>query len=127
MEFLGERLRKEGMLRTNEGGPGETTPFLDLPSTARDSHTSHTTKLLSQFFGILVAVSVGVYAGICCRSAEESWMYSTLFCVEGLATSCFALILKTHAHRKTVVAFATYFVISAILTPCAYLLGFHLE
>ena len=105
-----------------EGEPVETATFggdgqqEDEPSTAK--------KIWNRFFGVFVSITIGVYAGLMCRTMQEAWIYSALFCGEALVCACVAGIIKTYSFKRSITTFAIYFVISAISTPVSCWLGF---
>lgn len=98
----------------------ETTAFLPKGDQQQDEYQpSKAKKIWNRFFGIFVSVTIGVYAGLICRTMQEAWIYAALFCGEALVCACIAGIIKTYSFRKSITAFAVYFLISAVFTPIA--------
>ncbi|EAY11356.1 hypothetical protein TVAG_379380 [Trichomonas vaginalis G3] len=81
-------------------------------------------KLWNRLFGLFICVCVGIYAGLMCRTMQESWIYAALFCGESLVCACVAGIIKTYSFKKSITAFAIYYLISAIVTPITTWLSF---
>ena len=77
-------------------------------------------------FGLFVSIAVGFYAGFICRSLQESWIYSALFCGEALICACLAGIIQTYSLRKSVTSLSVYFVASAATAPFATWLRYKL-
>jgi hypothetical protein len=96
----------------------ETLPFLESKN-VDEPQQSTIMKLWHRFFGLFVAVAVGIYAGIVSRTLQESWIYSTIFCTEALICAAIAVFLKTYTLKKAITGFSAYFLISAFLAPCA--------
>jgi energy-converting hydrogenase Eha subunit A len=96
----------------------EALPFLDSKA-ADEPQPSTIMKLWHRFFGLFVAVAVGIYAGIVSRTLQESWIYSTIFCTEALACAAISVFLKTYTLKKAITGFTAYFLISAFLAPCS--------
>jgi hypothetical protein len=97
----------------------ETLPFLDS-KTPEEPQSSAIVKLWHRFFGLFVAIAVGLYAGIVSRTMQESWIYATIFCSEALICAAAAVFLKTYTLKKAITGFSAYFLISAFLAPCSF-------
>lgn len=74
-------------------------------------------KYWNRAFGLFISVTVGIYAGLMCRTMQEAWIYAALFCGESLICACIAGIIKTYSFKRSITAFAVYYIISAIATP----------
>jgi hypothetical protein len=107
-----------------EGDPVETTPFLaDQPSGSDNPPPSSFRKIWNRAFSVFVAITLGVYAGLVCDTVQEAWIYSALFFGEALVCACIAGVIQTPSFRKSITAFAVYFIISAVSTPIACWIG----
>ena len=76
-------------------------------------------KVVNRIFGIIVAISIGVFAGMSCKSIGESLLYSALFIGECFICVCISGIVKAISLKNSIVAFAVYFGICAVITPLA--------
>ena len=107
-----------------EVDPVETVPYSDLETEEEEKPLQ---KLWNRMFGLFIAVTVGIYAGLMCRTMQESWIYAALFCCESLICACVAGIVKTYSFKRSITSFAIYYVISAVATPISTWLGFQLQ
>jgi hypothetical protein len=101
----------------------EATPFLGPRSPDDSVNSSPPDRIFGQFYGIFVAIAVGVYAGIRSRTMRDAWIFAAVFGFEAVGSVCMAAVLKHHAYRKSLAAFALYFLISAVFAPSTYSLG----
>ncbi|EAY05658.1 hypothetical protein TVAG_216340 [Trichomonas vaginalis G3] len=74
-------------------------------------------KVWNKVFGIFVAISIGVFAGMSCKTIGESFLYSALFLGECFICVCISGIVKTLSFKSSVISFAIYFGICGIVTP----------
>jgi hypothetical protein len=97
----------------------ESAPFLEGKALNDEPPASPLLKLWNRFLGLFIAVSVGIYAGVVSRTAQEAWLYATIFCSEALICAAIAVFLKTYTFKKALTGFSAYFLISAFLAPSA--------
>ena len=76
-------------------------------------------KIVNRVFGVIIAISIGIFAGMSCKSTTESLLYSALFLGECFICVCISGIVKTLSFKNSIIAFAVYFGICAIITPLA--------
>ena len=107
-----------------EGETVETVPYGDM---APDEEDHPCKKIWNRMFGLFIAITVGIYAGLMCRTMQESWIYAALFCGEALVCACVAGIIKTYSFKRSITSFAIYYVLSAITTPISTWLGFQFQ
>ena len=107
-----------------EGETVETVPYGDL---AEEEDDNPCKKIWNRFFGLFISVTVGIYAGLMCRTMQESWIYAALFLGEALICACVAGIIKTYSFKRSITNFAIYYVISAIATPISTWLAFQFQ
>jgi hypothetical protein len=102
-----------------DGDNMESTPFLDSATSSDDSKPSVAKKLWNRFFGAFVSVTIGIYAGLLCRTMQESWKFAAIFSGESFICAALAVLIKAHALRKSITSFAIYFLASAVCSPIA--------
>ena len=82
-----------------------------------DSNEGAPKKMLNKVFGILVSISIGIFAGMSCKSINESLLYSALFLGECFICICISGIVKTLSLKNSIISFAFYFGVCAIVVP----------
>lgn len=105
-----------------EGESNENKPFIDTNSNSQEE--SFLKKIGQRFFGIFIAFSIGIYAGIICRTIHEAWIYAALFCGEALLCILISGAIKTYSIKKIISTFSLYFTISALTTPVTCWINF---
>ena len=82
-----------------------------------DTNDGQPKKIMNKVFGVLVAMSIGIFAGMSCKSINESLLYSALFLGESFICICISGIVKTLSLKNSIISFAIYFGACAIVTP----------
>jgi hypothetical protein len=91
-----------------------------------DSNDVAPKKIVNKVFGILISISIGIFAGMSCKSINESLLYSALFLGECFICICISGIVKTLSLKSSIISFAIYFFICSIVVPLASWGGSHL-
>lgn len=105
--------------------PSENTPFLENVNPVQESEILSSKKLGNRFFGIFVSISIGIYSGLISRTAQESWIYATLFSFEAIICAVVASFkFKNFALKKSITSFSVYFAISAFISPVSHFIGY---
>ena len=106
------------MINQTEDFPHESTPFLN----PTHDENSISKSLWLYCFNLIIAITVGIYAGLTSRSMQESWIYSTIFCAEALICSIVSLFIKSYSLKKALTSFTFYFIVTAMISPlCCWL------
>lgn len=109
-----------------DGEPVESMPFGgELPD--EEEEKSPLLRIWNRFFGLFIAVTVGIYAGLMCRTMQEAWIYSALFLGEALICACVAGIIRSYSLKRSITSLAIYYVISAVASPISCWLGFQFQ
>jgi hypothetical protein len=102
----------------------ESAPFLS-PGASEEREPAQVFRAIARVLSVLLAVCIGVYAGVRSSTAQESWIYSTVFCAESLLCAAFTGLVPGFPHRRSVNGFALNFLISAALSPLSQRLFVH--
>ena len=111
----------------DEKWEGETVETVSFGGMTEDEEDHPFKKVWNRLFGLFIAITVGIYAGLMCRTMQEAWIYSALFCGEALVCACVAGIVKTYSFKRSITSFAIYYALSAITTPISTWLGFQFQ
>ena len=106
----------------------ERVPFLgDTGSVTANDQSIFQGQRGKKLFGLFISLAVGCYAGIICRTMQETWIYSALFCGEALICAFLGGVVRPYTLSASVTSLASYFLISAVTTPIATLIGLRLD
>lgn len=98
--------------------PAELTPF--IPEGILSDYQNVSLKNgWTGALGVFISVSVGIYAGLMCRSMQDSWIYASLFSFEALISAGITMFVKSYGIRRATKLFVMYFMLTAISTPIA--------
>jgi hypothetical protein len=106
------------------GDADESAPFLSAGG-SEETQPPQVFSAIVRTLSVLLAVCIGVYAGLRSATVQESWIYSTVFCAESLICATFSGLISLQPHRRSVQIFALNFLVSAALAPLSHWLFVH--
>ena len=104
-------------VKLSEKFEGETVETINYKE--ENDENGQPKKLANKIFGAIIAFSIGIFAGMSCKSIGESLLYSALFLGESFICVCISGIVKALNFKNSIIAFSIYFGICAVVTPLA--------
>lgn len=98
---------------------GELVQTTEWKRPGTDTEDESPKKIWNNVFGVIAAISIGVFAGMSCKTIGESFLYSALFLGECFICVCISGIVKTLSFKNSIISFAVYFGICGLITPLA--------